>query len=127
MTSTQVKCFLRDNRATTAIEFGITAPAFFVVLFAIVECGFMLWTQFGLQHGVEMSARCASVNATLCGTPTAIQNYAAQQAFGLSLPSSTFSVSTPSCGNQVAASYAFPMLTSYFGSVTLTARSCFPK
>jgi Flp pilus assembly protein TadG len=89
----------------------------------------MFWTQIGLQHGAEMAARCATINATLCPTndPAAIASYAAQQAYGLSLPTSTFTYSTPACGNQVNASYTFvfPDILN-IGSLTLKAQACFP-
>jgi hypothetical protein len=95
----------------------------------IIVFGLLLWIQMGLQHGVERAARCASVNSSLCGSVTAIQNYAAQQALGLNLPASTFSVSTPTCGNQVSATYTFNFITTYFSnsSLALSAQSCFPK
>jgi Flp pilus assembly protein TadG len=119
-----------DKKGTSAIEFALTAPVFFLLLFVIIEGGLLLWTQLGLQHGVELAARCATVNSTLCGNTSAIQNYAAQQAFGLNVPSSTFVVSTTSsCGNKVSASYTYQFITSVFGlpSLTLSALSCFPK
>lgn len=119
----------RDTRGTSAIEFGLTAPAFFMIIFGIIECGLLLWTQLGLQHGAEMAARCASVNTIICGSVSAIQSYAAQQTFGLNPAPSTFTVITPACGNQVSASYTYGFITTYFGTPTLTlsAQSCFPK
>jgi Flp pilus assembly protein TadG len=125
---------LRDARAVSAVEFALTAPLFFALLFGMIEGGLLVWTQIGLQHGAEAAARCASINSTLCGTTTNIQNYAAQNAFGLSVDPSTFTVPSsppPGCnqGKQVSASYAFGFVTSYFGvpSLTLNAQSCFPK
>jgi Flp pilus assembly protein TadG len=121
---------LRDQRGASALEFGLTAPVFFLFIFGVIEIGLLFWTQIGLQHGAEMAARCASVNASLCptGNPSAITGYATQQALGLSLPASTFTYSTPSCGNQVNASYSFQFpdiirLT----PLTLTAQACFPS
>jgi Flp pilus assembly protein TadG len=118
----------RDNRGTSALEFALTAPVFFLFIFGIIEFGLLFWTQLGMQHGTEMAARCATVNPALCPGGTAITSYAAQQAFGLSLPAQTFTYSTPACGNQVAASYAFhfPEVLN-LSPVTLTARSCFPS
>ena len=120
---------LRDIRGISAVEFALTAPVFFALLFGIIEGGLMVWTQIGLQHGAEAAARCASVNTTLCGTASGIQNYAAQNALGLSITPSTFSVSASACGNQVTANYTFGFVTAYFGaaSMTLNAESCFPK
>ena len=119
--------FLSDVRGAAAIEFAFTAPAFLVIAFGMIEACFLLWTQFSLQQGVDMGARCGSVNTTMCGTNQAIQGFAAKHAYGLNPPLSTFSVSTPSCGTQVTATYPYPIITAYFGSVTLTAQSCFPK
>ncbi len=122
----------RDESGATALEFAITAPAFFLFLFGIIEAGLLFWTQIGIQHGAEMAARCASVNSTLCPNATAITGYASQQALGLSLPSSTFTYSQASCGgnqgNQVSASYSF-QLPDMFGlaPITLSAQACFPS
>jgi Flp pilus assembly protein TadG len=118
-----------DVRGATAVEFALTAPILFAILLAICEFGLMAWTQLGLQHGAEMAARCATFNTSTCGSVTAIQNYALQNAFGLNVPASTFTVTTPACGNQVSASYSFQFIATHFGlsSVTLNAQSCFPK
>jgi len=119
----------RDERGTTALEFALTAPAFFLFLFGIIGLGLMFWTQIGLQHGAEMAARCASINSRLCPTnnPSSITNYAMQQAYGLSLPTTAFTYSTQTCGNQVNASYTFvlPDILN-MGAITLKAQACFP-
>jgi len=121
--------FCGDTKGTTAVEFGITAPVFIMVIFGILECGTLLWTKLGLQNGTQMAARCASINASICGSANDIQVYAAQQAYGLPLPSSVFTASTPPCGHQVSASYTYQFVSTYFGapSLTLTAQSCFPN
>jgi Flp pilus assembly protein TadG len=116
-----------DARGTVAIEFALTAIVFLLFLFAIVESGRAMWLQGALTYSVAEAARCASINPTLCGTPSEIQSYAASQA-GAGFDSSVFSVSTPSCGHQVSASYpldlTIPTLTI---SVTLTAQACYPS
>lgn len=124
-----LKRICRNESGTTAVEFALTAPIFFALIAGIVEVGIVLWTQLALQQGAEAAARCASVNKTLCGTTSQIQSYAVAQSYGLSPPASTFTVSTPSCGNQVAASYTYNVLFGYLGikSLDLSARSCFPK
>lgn len=118
-----------DQRGTAAIEFSLTAPGFFILIFAIIEFGLLMWTQVGLQHGAEMAARCASINTTICGSISSTQSYAAQQAYGLNPSPSIFSVSTQACGTSVTASYSFHFLTQYVGGpdITLNAQSCFPK
>lgn len=119
----------RNESGASALEFALTAPAFLLFIFGIIALGLVLWTQIGLQHGAEMAARCASVDTTRCSTsmPDTITNYAAQQAFGLVLPSQTFTYAAQSCGNRVSASYTFrfPAILN-LAPVTLTAQSCFP-
>jgi Flp pilus assembly protein TadG len=119
----------RDEEGATAVEFGLTAPVFFMMLFGIIEGGLLLWTQLGLQHGVEMAVRCAAINKTVCGNTSNIQNFAVQQAYGLNPPPSTFSVGTSGCGTIVTAAYTFNFITTYFGTPTiqLNAQSCFPS
>jgi len=125
----KVVSVLRDTNGATAVEFGLTAPAFFAILIAAFEMGFLFWTQVGLQHATEMAARCASVNSAACGTVSATQTYAAGQVFGLTVPASTFAVTTAVCGSQVTATYDFGIITHFFGlpRITVNARSCFPK
>ncbi len=121
---------LRDQKGASALEFALTAPVFFLLIFGVIELGLMLWTQIGLQHGAEMAARCASINSTACPTsnPSAIANYATQQAYGVPVLASNFSYSTPPCGSQVNASYLFqfPEIMN-MGPVTLIAQACFPS
>jgi Flp pilus assembly protein TadG len=118
----------RNEDGTAAIEFGLTAPAFFLLLFGILQGGLLFWTQIGMQHGTEMAARCASINTTICPDETAAQTYAAQQSFGLKLPSTAFTVQTAGCGKQVTASYTHYFLTSLIGGpkLELSAQACFP-
>ena len=118
-----------DERGASALEFALIAPAFFLFIFGIIEFGLLFWTQIGLQHGAEMAARCASINANLCLTnnPSTITTYAMQQAYGLTLPVSTFTYSTAACGNQVSATYSFAFVgVPNLGPLTITAQSCFP-
>ncbi len=115
---------LRDQKGASALEFALTAPVFFILIFGVIELGLMLWTQIG----AEMAARCASINSTVCPTsnPSAIANYATQQAYGLPVLAANFSYSTPACGNQVNARYLFqfPEILN-MGPLTLTAQACF--
>jgi len=122
--------FTRDSRGATAVEFGLLAPAFFAAVVGTFQVGLLLWTQLGLQHATEMAARCASVNTIVCppNNASAIKNYAVTQALGLHLQPSVFSVATPSCGNQVTATYDYAHIAAMFGvpKITLSAQSCYP-
>lgn len=121
--------FLKSEEGTSAIEFAITGPVFIMLLVGLSEGGLLLWRQLGLQHGAEMAARCSVVNKTACGTPSGIQEYAAQRTLGMNPPASTFTVATLPCGVQVKANYTYQFASSYFGapSIELTAQSCVPQ
>ena len=85
----------------------------------------MLWTQLGLQHAVERAARCAAVNATLCGTPDLVQAYAVTQGLASSVAAGAYTVTDDNtCGKAVTATKSVRFLTA---TVSLSARSCFPK
>src|SRR5262245_8152521 len=54
---------IRDDTGGGAlVEFTVTFPFFLLLMFGLVQAGLLLWTQAGLQHGVEVASRCASVN-----------------------------------------------------------------
>jgi Flp pilus assembly protein TadG len=105
-------------------------PVYLLMLLGVVEFGRVLWTQSTLQQAVEAAARCASVDPSLCGSPSATADYAASQMAGFSVSSSIFSVPDPppSCGNEVTASLPFTFIlpTLFPWAPTLTAQSCFP-
>ena len=113
---------LRDMRGATLVEFSVTLPLFLVLMFGLLQAALLLWTQAGLQHGVEVATRCASVNysanqlgspvattpscfgvtpSTVCGSPPGcdigtatpyIQAYALQNSFGLVPTNTVFNV-----------------------------------
>jgi Flp pilus assembly protein TadG len=119
--------FIPDRSGATAIEFAMTAPLFFAMVLGIGTVSLAIYAQVALQHGVELAARCATINSKICGSTAAIQNYAASQSLGLSPDPSTFTVTAASCGNQVSASYVVTLDYISTQAVTLTASSCFPK
>ncbi len=99
--SDRIAGLARACDGATAVETAIVLPVFLLVLFAIVEGGLLFWTQSTLQFAVEAAARCAAVNTTLCPpTNSAIQTYAASQTYGMTIPSSTFTFTQPSCGGE---------------------------
>jgi Flp pilus assembly protein TadG len=150
-----------DTRGNSLLEFTVTFPLFLLLMFGLVQAGLLFFAQNGLQHGVEVAARCASVNYSAnqlgltqsCFTvgstavaPNAvtnanIQQYAAQNSWGVVPPSSSFTVACPNgvslgcaaagtnyCGTDpgylVRVSHTYNLL--YYLPITLTAKSCFP-
>ncbi len=128
-----MRCFCRkllgDRRGESASEFAMVAPFLLLLLVGIVEFGRAIWMQSTLNSAVTAAARCASVNANLCGAPGATQSYAASQATGLNLSSTAFTVTAQPCGNQVSANvpftFVFDQLLPY--AITLTAQACYPS
>lgn len=125
MIDRQLTC---DERGIAAVEFAITSPVYFLMLFGLAQAGMWLWADFSLQRAVDAASRCAAILTTTCGTTSAIQTYATNNVVGFSVPSSAFSVTTASCGAQVSAAYDVPTFTSGLGlpNVTVHVSACYP-
>jgi Flp pilus assembly protein TadG len=124
-----------DDGGSYAIEFAFILPLLIALFFGIYEFGQAIWTQGILDYAVEQAARCATINTTTCDTNAKVQTFAALQTTPLNLPTTTFTVSKPTCGNQVTASYVFTFVgrmaiingnALFPTSVTLTSSSCYP-
>src|SRR5215472_15804351 len=91
-----------DTYGAALVEFTVTIPVFLLLVFGRIQAGLLLWTKAGLQHGVEVATRCASVNysALRFGPPVSdvpscfgvapsavtirnMQDYAVANSFGL--------------------------------------------
>lgn len=116
---------IRHEGGASVVEFALILPVFVAFVFGMVNCGLMLWTQLGMEHGAVAAARCATINPSVCPDVPA---YATQQAYDLNLPKTTFTLTSTTCGNQVSASYPFKFTTLIFPAmnVTLKAQSCYP-
>lgn len=119
------RAFLKaQDEGAAAVELALTAPVFIALIFGALQGATMLWTQLGLQQATERAARCAAINATLCGTAELVQAYAATQALSANLPASNFTLTSATCGAVVSGEANVKFVTL---NVTLSARSCFPK
>ena len=140
----------RDAHGNTAIEFAFLAPFLIAIFFGIFEFGRAIWVQGILDYAVEQAARCYSINTSTCGSASATQTYAAQQAAPLpaaspACPSGAtcpvFTASQPASGtcageNEVTGSYDFSFLSigalpilgqaPFPTSITLSSQSCYP-
>jgi len=144
-----------DTSGSSLIEFTVTLPLFFLLMFGLLQAGLLLYTLSGLQHGVEVAARCASVNysanqlelsqscftgsggvptpSTVVSSPsTYVPTYAAQHSWGVNPSSATFAVTggiatTNTCGTTPGYEVTARYPFTYFlFNVTLHAQSCFP-
>ena len=128
MLSRLVRTLSKDG-GNTAVEFALVFPTFILMMLGIVETGRALWTQSLLNYAVQSAARCGAINTSTCGSSTATVTYAVQNSTPLTIPSTDFTVSNPSCGNQVSVAFPFrtvvPQLLPF--NVTLSAQACYPK
>jgi len=119
---------LSDCQGGAALEMELVFPFLTMMIFGGIEAGWMLWTASTLDFAVEEAARCAAVDATNCATTSNVQSLAAAKAMGLGMASSAFTVTSPACGKQVAATYTFQFLEAFGSnfSVSIPAQSCYP-
>jgi Flp pilus assembly protein TadG len=120
---------------SVAVEYAIVLPALLMFLLGLVDAGRLLWTNTTLARAVAAASRCAAVNPIDCGTASAVQSYAAGQAWGLGLAASAFTVSVATCGMRVHGTVAFGFVTPWFyiaapfgasNTLTLSATACYP-
>jgi Flp pilus assembly protein TadG len=114
------------EQASAAVETAFILPVLLLFLLGGMEFARLAWERSALQFAVQEAARCAVVRPTVCGTPAQTQAFAASTLTGFSIPSADFTVTTPACGTQVAASvpYSFILFPIFPAAPTLTARVC---
>jgi Flp pilus assembly protein TadG len=61
-----------DERGTTAVEFGLVAVPFFLLLFGIMSVGFYFFTVFTLENAVESASRVIRTGQAQTQTPAAM-------------------------------------------------------
>jgi TadE-like protein len=125
------KTLFKDRRGTSAVEFALTVPLFILMVLGVWQIGYGMFAQFALQHGTQMAARCMAVaaaanNPTTCTDTPSTQSYAASQSYGFNPAPSVFTVSQPTCGNQISADYTVLPVVANIGipTFTLHAQAC---
>ncbi|HEX6840158.1 MAG TPA: TadE/TadG family type IV pilus assembly protein [Stellaceae bacterium] len=123
----------RGRDGATALEFALVLPLILAFTFGIIEVGHLMWTLGALNMAVEDAARCVSVSnvptppSTLCDTQAHMQTYAVGRTLGMTVPASTFTLTTPACGYLVSASLPYQPIVGYIPmAFTLTASACYP-
>jgi Flp pilus assembly protein TadG len=114
----------RDQSGAAALEFALTAPTLFLLIFGGIEFGRLLWTQSALQMSVAQAERCYAWQVSGCATASAVQTFAANVAPQLQFSTSTFALSPGGC---VTASYPYSFIVKglFPWTPTLTASACF--
>ncbi len=119
------------SSGTTALEYGIILPILLLFILGIIDTGRLIWTYTTLYRATEAAARCGAINANstinVCSTTSQIQQAAVNEAWGLTVAASAFTVTTPTCGLRVTANYTFQYYTPGFTTITLVPTACFPS
>ena len=119
-----VRRLLWSREGTTALEFALLALPYITLVLGIFEFSRAVWIQSAMQFAVERAARYAAMDEAACGTEK-LQTYAASQMLAPGVLATSFSCTTPTCGYQVSVTTSLVLLLPY--SLTLTARSCYPR
>jgi len=127
--SARFRALARDRRASTAVEFAMAAPAIFLFMFGIIECGYALWMQNALDYSTAVASRCASLNGSPCravGGTSQVTTYAANQS-GASLANTAFTYNGGSaCGCLVTGTYPIALDIPWTSlTVNLSSQACF--
>jgi len=109
-----------------AVETALILPVVLLLLLGGMEVSRLAWERSALQFAVQEAARCAVVQPSVCGTAADTQAFAAARVAAFSVSAANFTVTTPACGTQVAASvpYSFALFRIFSAAPTLTARVC---
>jgi Flp pilus assembly protein TadG len=98
------------NAGTAAIEYALAFPVVLALTLGTMDISRMVWTYTPLQRAVEAAARCASINTIACATSGQVSARAVQEAWGLNLSPSVFTLSTAACGKRVTATFDFVLI-----------------
>lgn len=115
-----------NQDGTTAVEFAIVAPVFFLMIFGTIGLCFALFLLGSLHYAVEDGARCASVKTTICTDATTIQAYTQSRYMGPNV-SPTFTYAAAACGSSVTGTISYSMNIGFRTFVIpISATACFP-
>ncbi len=134
-----------DRRGTSILEFAIVAPVMFMLVLAIIEFGFLMWTREALEQVAFAGARCMGVLSSSCAsggavnaTSTGTYINAVAAGWKITIPSGAIALNAnTTCGNvsgfsQVALTYKYYAATASFVPglapyVTLKVQACYPN
>lgn len=90
-----VRNLLAERRATAAVELAIVSVPLFLVSFATLELGLILWTRSALQTVAADAARCGAIAGSACTGSNTIASYVQTEAANWVLGTVLSSTSTP--------------------------------
>jgi Flp pilus assembly protein TadG len=124
-----IMTLLKNNRGATAVEFAIVALPVFVLIFGVMQVGYVLWIDNLLHVSVNAAARCGAINSSTSpcvGSGSANMISTANTVF-LPMNGATFNNNGPCTGDGgagIIGTYQLNFLFTF--NLTLTATSCYP-
>ena len=70
----------RDRRGAMAVEFVMVAGPLFLVSFAAIDLGLILWTKSSLEAVAADAARCGAIKAAACTGSNSISSFVTAEA-----------------------------------------------
>jgi Flp pilus assembly protein TadG len=119
------KNFVACQDGVTAVEFALVLPPLIMLLIGLMSASLAVYSASSVRFAVEQAARCYSVDAAQCSSPTAAQNYATSSYDGMNTP--TFTASIQACGHQVSGTVTVQLNAALVQwDIPLTSSACFP-
>lgn len=129
---------LGDRRGVHTLEVVCVSAIYFPLTFAIVEVGFILWTQNAMQSAATIAARCGAIGSSDC---TNLATYAASAVGEWLVPDSITAaevtvLTAGSCNSAVGKATVVTITHQFWAGVTLpwpfaqpsiSVSACFPS
>lgn len=111
----------RERRGAHALEVTLISAIFFPLSFAVLELGFIIWTQNSMQSAALMGARCAALASPDCpDVPAYVAAAVGEWLVPDSVPASDVTVTTAtSCNGSPGTAVIVTVVHSFWGAVTL--------
>lgn len=121
-----------NNRGATAVEFALVALPVLMLIFGIMQTGYIVWIDNLLHISVDAAARCGAVNSTTSpcsGTGLANMQSTANLVFH-PIPfgvNATFSNNSTCAGDGGSGLIGTYTINFHLFHLTLTGKSCYPS
>ena len=109
--------FIKNVSGAAAIEFAIVFPVILLLVFGIMELGYVLWADSSMKYAASYASRYAFVNPT--ASSTAIKNFALSKV-DLSGSPITFTVTTNTTTVDIDGSFVHSFLVIPMSPITIT-------
>jgi Flp pilus assembly protein TadG len=120
----RLKSLWSCERGVAALEFGIIAPVFLLILIAIIELGRLHWVRNSVEYAAEQTARWAIVNTA--ANDTQLKAHALEQFDGIAAGKAAVQIDRDTASGldflTVTVTYNFQFLVDFMGIGTLPLR-----